>query len=174
MQTQAYAISQSLTDILAKAIPILALISEKESSSPLAPGKWSRKEILGHLCDSAFNNHRRIVQCLLTGDIVTSGYQQDEWVNIQNYSSMAWAMITDLWTSNNRHIAHITASADPSAMTKPVHHSNWHLFGYAKMEPGDTVRLYDLLWDYLYHLEHHLYQISPTYIRTIEKPMHQR
>jgi hypothetical protein len=42
--------------------PLLLVIDEQTFSHKPAPGKWSKKEIPGHLVDSANNNHQRFLR----------------------------------------------------------------------------------------------------------------
>ena len=66
-----------LRTVVASAIPALTAIADVASAVPRAPGKWSRKEILGHLIDSALNNHERFVRAQFTDDLMCPTYDQD-------------------------------------------------------------------------------------------------
>lgn len=68
----------------------LLKISEAESESRLGPGQWSAKEVLGHLIDSAANNHRRFVKAQWQEDLVFSGYDQERWVAVQGFGVQFW------------------------------------------------------------------------------------
>src|ERR687889_278605 len=61
----------------------LLSLTEGEARVPLAEGKWSAKEVIGHLIDSASNNHQRFVRAQLKEDLVFEGYAQEEWVRAQ-------------------------------------------------------------------------------------------
>jgi hypothetical protein len=52
-----------------------------------APDRWSKKEILGHLIDSAANNHQRFVRAQGTPRLEFPGYEQEFWVATQAYAS---------------------------------------------------------------------------------------
>ncbi|MCB0841112.1 MAG: DinB family protein, partial [Bacteroidetes bacterium] len=80
-------------------------IEDLLASKHPAPGKWSSKEILGHLIDSAANNHRRFVQAAYQDDFVFDGYDQDKWVAVQRYNEVPWIFLLDLWKSYNLHLA---------------------------------------------------------------------
>ena len=84
-----------------------ALISEQQSQIPRADEKWSPREIVGHLIDSAANNHQRFVRAQFTDDLVFAGYQQEEWVEAQRYRDEPWNDLVQLWQLYNRHILHI-------------------------------------------------------------------
>ena len=126
----------------------LSAITEPESETRPAAGKWSRKEVLGHLIDSASNNHQRFVRAQLDGALSFPGYQQEAWNRAQQYQSEPWANLVRLWASYNRHLAHVIAAIPNEAgLTKCV------------IGSGASITLEFLVTDYLTHLEHHLQQI---------------
>src|SRR4030095_11660433 len=65
--------------------------------------KWSAKQIIGHLIDSASNNHQRFVRAQFTNDLVCSGYAQDDWVATQKYNDESWPDLVQLWAGYNMH-----------------------------------------------------------------------
>src|SRR3954469_25932547 len=71
------------------------------------PNRWSAKQIIGHLVDSAANNHQRFVRAQFKDDLVFVGYDQEEWVDIQHYQQDSWPELVQLWKSFNLHIAHL-------------------------------------------------------------------
>src|SRR5436309_9740646 len=91
------------------AVPALRRITPVEAAAKPSPGKWARKEVLGHLIDSAANNHQRIVRAALAGDLRFPGYEQDGWVRSQDYAGADWSCLIDLWRSLNLHLAHVIA-----------------------------------------------------------------
>src|SRR5688572_28162433 len=93
----------------------LHCFTEVESQSRRSAGKWSAKEVLGHLIDSASNNHQRFVRAQLEGGLVFPGYAQDGWNRVQQYQSETWENLVRLWTSYNRHLAHVLAAIPESA-----------------------------------------------------------
>ena len=97
---------------------LLALSAEQAAVRP-APGKWSPKEIIGHLIDSASNNHGRFVRAQLQDDLIFDGYEQAEWVTVQRYQEREWVDLVALWQALNHHIAHVMATADPRALVRP-------------------------------------------------------
>src|SRR5687767_11966414 len=70
------------------------------------PGKWCAREILGHLIDSACNNHRRFVLGHAAATSRWDGYEQEHWVRCQKYADERWIDLMALWTAYNRHLAH--------------------------------------------------------------------
>src|ERR1051325_9895176 len=83
-------IIEDFKSTLANSYDQLVKISDSESAMPLSDGKWSRKEVLGHLIDSASNNHQRFVRAQLAENHSFPGYQQESWVARQGYKDEAW------------------------------------------------------------------------------------
>lgn len=127
----------------------LLAMKEQAASSPLSPGKWSRKEILGHLIDSASNNHQRFVRAQLDDKLDFPEYVQTDWVEVQDYADESWALLVDLWSAYNLHLAHVVANIPPEKLDATC-----------RVGSGDPVRLEDLIAEYVEHMEHHLDQIS--------------
>jgi hypothetical protein len=138
----------SLAAVVAHALPHLSAISEQGAAQRPAPNKWSKKEILGHLIDSAANNHQRLVRLQLEREISLSGYEQDGWVRVTRYQDKPWGEIIALWAAYNRHLATIIETLDPSALDHV-----WHA-------PDGDVTLEFIATDYVRHLKHHLNQIG--------------
>ncbi|HLM97989.1 MAG TPA: DinB family protein [Bryobacteraceae bacterium] len=126
--------------------PLLA-ISEEAAGKPAGSEKWSRKEILGHLIDSASNNHHRFVRLQSEELLVMPSYQQNHWVGSQNYNGREWSELVEFWLAYNRHLAHVIRHVDARAA------------GHIWRAPGKDYRLEFLIEDYLSHLRHHLAQI---------------
>src|SRR5262245_17020217 len=103
---------------LDRAAQQLLLFSDANASVRPAPGKWSKKEIIGHLLDSASNNHGRFVRAQLQDDLVFPGYDQDEWVRVQRYQSRRWVDLVRAWHAYNHQIASVMAAADEDALTR--------------------------------------------------------
>src|SRR5438093_9211691 len=68
---------------------------------------WSAKETIGHLIDSAANNHARFVLAQLRDDLVFPGYEQNRWVEVQHYREASWPQLIELWRAYNLHLLHI-------------------------------------------------------------------
>src|SRR6202142_4410062 len=91
-------------------------IDEARASVRPAPDKWSIKEILGHLVDSAANNHQRFVRLQLSERIDLPGYDGDAWVRVQRYQDRSWREIIDLWQTYNTQLAAVIRHVDPKAL----------------------------------------------------------
>jgi hypothetical protein len=138
----------SLSSVLASALPRLQAISEEAAAQKPAPDKWSKKEILGHLIDSAANNHQRFMRLQLQPEINLPGYDQDNWVRLNRYQQTSWREIVTLWSAYNRHLATVIESLDDAALGHV-----WHA-------PDGDLTLEFIATDYVRHLEHHLKQIG--------------
>jgi hypothetical protein len=139
--------------------PALRAISETKSRRPRAPGKWTPREILGHLIDSASNNHQRFVRARFQEDLVFPGYDQKEWVRGQKYADAPWAELVELWRLYNLHLARVMDATPRALRGRPTTRHNFHRILMLKVEEGAPARLDDLMHDYVAHLEHHIAQI---------------
>jgi hypothetical protein len=122
---------------------------EAKASQKPSPDKWSRKEILGHLIDSASNNHQRFVRAQYAKDTNFLPYEQMTWVNIQNYNSRTWKELLTLWKSYNFHIAHVVENM-PAGCLQVM----------CTIGLGEPVTIGYVVVDYLGHIQHHLRQIE--------------
>ena len=135
------------------------LISEQQSQIPRAAGKWSPREILGHLIDSAANNHQRFVRAQFTDDLVFAGYEQENWVDVQRYQDEPWKDLVQLWQFYNRHILHVIEVAPEEQRTKLRAKHNLHQIASDLLSEDEPVTLEWFMRDYLDHMKKHLGQI---------------
>jgi uncharacterized glyoxalase superfamily protein PhnB len=147
-----------LRDLIDRATPLLLGIPPEITTKRPAPGKWSPKEILGHLIDSASNNHRRFVEAQLREDLTFTGYDQNGWVGAQPYQQSPWAELVALWRSFNLHLGRLMESVPESTRTLPRARHNLAEIGW-DVSPDQPTTLDFVMSDYVRHLEHHLRQI---------------
>jgi hypothetical protein len=126
----------------------LRAFNEAQSAQSYRPGGWSRKQILGHLIDSAANNHHRFVRALTENPLIMPAYRQEEWVGANQYDQREWASLIEFWTAYNSHLCTFFGNLPPEAAT--------HLCAIGNAQP---VTLEFLMVDYVDHLKHHLTQI---------------
>lgn len=141
-------LSRQLNDVVARAGREFTGLSDTEAGEPIQSGGWSRKQVLGHLIDSAANNHQRFVRALLQDELVWPGYDQEGCVRVERYQDAPWTDLVSLWTSYNRFLAHIVAGI-PEAKLRTV----------CRIGENPAMTLEELAVDYLRHMEHHLEQI---------------
>lgn len=141
-------IAEDLSALVDASRPRLLAVAETRASAKPYPDKWALKEILGHLIDSATNNHQRIVRMQEVADIGVLVYSQTHWVDSQQYLKQQWTDVVDFWYRYNKHLVHVIAHVDPRAL------SNTCDMGY---ETRATLRF--VIEDYVRHVRHHLEQI---------------
>ena len=144
---------------LDRAAERLLAYSDAEASVRPAPGKWSRKEIIGHLLDSASNNHGRFVRAQLQDDLVFPGYDQDAWVRVQRYQERRWADLVDAWRAYNHQIANIMEAAEPAVLARPRARHNLDEIAWKLVPHAEPATLEYFMRDYVGHLKHHLAQV---------------
>lgn len=141
-------ISADLNDAIRSGLDLFSQAEEARTTLRSREGGWCAREILGHLIDSACNNHRRFVIGRDAPPVVFQGYSQDDWVARQRYADVSFRSLVELWSAYNRHLAHLIAVTPPDA------------FVNAGTGPdGDVVTLGFLMTDYVRHLRHHLDQL---------------
>lgn len=122
------------------------LIPDELFSLKVSPGKWSKKEVIGHLIDSAQNNLRRFICGQYETVPPRIVYAQDFWVNASNYQQMPKDDVIQLWKLLNRQIANILVQMPAENYQKQC----------------ETNQLHSIEWlaiDYVKHLKHHLNQV---------------
>jgi hypothetical protein len=137
----------------------LATLPESVVSWRPSATAWSIKEIIGHLIDSAANNHQRFVRAASQEELVFPGYEQDDWVRTQAYGSAPWEPLVMLWQSYNLHLARVMATMPASVRERRRETHNFHQIGFRTFSADQPVTLDDLMEDYVVHLEHHLAQV---------------
>jgi hypothetical protein len=141
------------------ATPRLLQITEAQSEQPRAEDHWSSKQIIGHLIDSAANNHARFVLGQLKDDLVFSGYDQNGWVQIQHYQEAPWPQLIELWRAYNLHLLHVMSWAAPDKRHHQCTQHSLQTIAFETMSESEPATLEYLMKDYVVHLKHHLGQI---------------
>src|SRR5579872_1654092 len=111
--------AERLTELLRMVPARLVDISDEEASRTSGPGRWSKKQLLGHLIDSAGNNHQRFVRAQTESLHEFPTYQQETWVAVQHYGSEPWPDLVNLWLLFNRHLLHVVQHVPESALSHP-------------------------------------------------------
>lgn len=139
------AIADQLETVIREYLPQLKNIPEEEFSHKTSPGKWSKKEILGHLVDSAQNNIRRFIVAQYEEKPKIT-YNQDIWVAVSDYQHYNSNELIELWLIINKHICQILRNmsaeqAQRQSQSEELHSIEW------------------LATDYIRHMKHHLHQV---------------
>jgi hypothetical protein len=95
-------LSDQLRCLVETAEPGLRQIPESESRRPALPGGWSRKQVIGHLIDSASNNHQRFVRAMLQPSLDFPSYDQEGNIRVQAVQEADWVLLVSLWAAYNR------------------------------------------------------------------------
>lgn len=135
-----------LEEIIANYYPLLQDLSADQLDYRYAPGKWSRKEEIGHLVDSAQNNIRRFIEAQYQAETPTIVYDQDQWVALSDYASYHPVDLLRLWILLNNHILTILRKMPPENYIKTCQRREQHTIGW-------------LAADYNKHLRYHLHRI---------------
>jgi ribosomal protein S18 acetylase RimI-like enzyme len=144
-----YAIADGLLSTITAAVPLLHQIPESAASERVTRGKWSAKEIIGHLIDSAINNNVRFIRSQQISLLEIPGYTQEFWVKGQAWQLSSWPELIELWAGMNKHLA-LTIRAIPTGA----------LANLIKINEQEPVTLEYVVTDYLHHLKHHLSQVK--------------
>ncbi len=109
----------------------------------LSADRWSLREIVGHLVDSAANNHQRFVRLQDSPRLQFPGYQAERWVEIQRTNLLPWPTLVALWESYNELLLHLAAEVRPECL------------GHVWETPEGPRTLEFLILDYYRHLGDH-------------------
>lgn len=116
-----------------------------------APGKWSRKEILGHLIDSAINNLKRFTEIqFLPQPFYIISYKQDDLVRVNHYQDLPLDHLLDLWKALNMQIIYVVKNIPGDKLNFPVD---------PQYDNGEMKTLGWIICDYVAHMEHHMKQL---------------
>jgi hypothetical protein len=147
-------------DRIAEIAESLFELEDKDMAIPRKEDAWSRKQVLGHLIDSASVNHQRIIEAQITGSIVFEGYKHEQWVDLQNYQSADWEELITLWCSLNMHICEIITKI-PLDILNALHDTHsYDRTAYREIPADKPSTLGYLIEDYFAHMEYHLHQIQ--------------
>ena len=132
-------------ELIQKIYQLLLDCSDPEQTEP---DGWSIKEILGHLVDSASNNHQRLARYTPGENFTFPGYDQEECVRRGHYATFDYDNLVSLWLYYNYLYLHMVAHIPPEHMDSP-------------MTIGDypTMTLGELIADYFVHMQKHESQL---------------
>jgi hypothetical protein len=137
--------SQRLRQTVERALPTLRAL---DGEAPTRGSGWSRKQELGHLIDSAANNHIRFVLAFVDGEFRGQGYAQDKWVDAHGYALMRWDDLVDFWYRYNFLLANLIERIPEDRMGGRC------VIGWGVQTLGFVID------DYVIHMQHHLDHLS--------------
>ena len=138
-------LSQLIRERIDAELPNLRVLSDDRASTPRGEGKWCPKEELGHLIDSAANNHMRFVGGAIGPEFRGPQYAQNEWVRLHGYREMAWPAIVSFWAQYNTLLAELVARIPEERLETPI-----------VIGASPAVSLRFVIEDYVLHMRHHL------------------
>jgi hypothetical protein len=150
---------QDFRETILSATEHLRALEARTNSSSHPAEQWTAKEILGHLIDSAANNHQRFIRAQSMEELVFPGYEQNSWVELQNYNDESWLDLIQLWSLYNLHLIHVVTQIPQNVLTKPRKTHNLDQIAWKAVDSNQPVTLLYFVRDYLGHLKHHLNQI---------------
>ncbi len=138
-------LSTFLAETIERELPSLRTLTEERASMARAPGKWSAKEELGHLIDSAANNHIRFVRAAIEAEFRGPGYSQNDWVRLHGYSNMQWETIINFWFQYNTFLV---------GLVDRIPEDRLETLCFIGTSPAVTLRF--VIEDYILHMQHHI------------------
>ena len=155
--------SKVLQSIISTASANIERMERDELNFKRSPEKWSKKEILGHLVDSAYNNHQRFLRAQQQGHLNFSTYDQNDWVVKNNYQNRDLDDVLETWNTANLHLYELINALPEEVLYGTTTDHNFHKICFNRLKENESTSLNYLIWDYLEHLEYHLAQIIPDY-----------
>ena len=139
-------LAQSLEQVVAfESVNLRVLTDEDAAHRPAGPDSWSRKEELGHLIDSAVNNHVRFTRASLENGFSGPSYDQDGWVRAHGYHELPWLSLLDAWRQHNDMLGRLVKRIPDE-----------RLEASCRIGSDAPVTLRFLIEDYILHMQHHL------------------
>lgn len=129
----------------------LSALPKEVVTGPRNRQRRNIQQLVGHMVDSAANNHHRIVRLQYTSELVFPDYrlENDQWIAIQNYQGRDWLELLQFWRLYHRHISHIIRNVDPHALRHIWHDCD-----------GTEETLQSIIEGYLWHFNLHLSEIK--------------
>jgi hypothetical protein len=141
--------ADDLIEIVERSFEELRRFNDAGAASRPSADRWSPKQILGHLLDSAVNNHQRFVRAQAAPEISFPAYEPEFWVEVQGYQECSWIELMQVWGHYNLQLARVIRRIPDDKLENVCH-----------IGDNAPVNLEFLIEDYLVHLKDHLRQIE--------------
>ena len=142
-------LAAELKRLVSSAAGPLEMLDDAEAAVRPSPGEWSKKEVIGHLIDSAANNHQRFVRALHADRLVFPAYEQEQWVACQHHNRIAWEQLLAFWRAYNLHLVHLVLHIPEEKIEVPC-----------TIGSDAPVSLGFLVEDYMAHMKLHFEQLQ--------------
>ncbi len=139
-----FELSQLLKRTIDGELPNLLSVPERDAGVKMA-GAWSRKEELGHLIDSASNNHLRFVRAALEAEFHGPSYDQNGSVSLHGYQDLSWSDLVEFWRRYNTLLVQVVARIPDDKLNTQC-----------RVGDSQPVTLQFLIVDYVAHMQHHV------------------
>ena len=149
-KTQGEKLAEEIQKTVFSVLQAIRTMDEKKVHEKQHPTSWAKIEILGHLTDSAINNHQRIIRAIIEPHTESNGYNQNAWVEAQRYINRDWAMVFSVWMNLNYLLLAAVREVPDAALNHTI-----------SIDGKEPITLKFLVKDYNDHLKHHLNQIIP-------------
>ena len=153
-------VAGQLRAVVDEGVRVFERVPEAATAARPAPDKWCAREIIGHLIDSACNNHRRFVINQDAEALVMDSYAQNEWVARQRYREIAASELVPLWAAYNGQLARVIEAIPDDVLERPRGRMGGRRFPYFACPQTAFVTLGYVVDDYVGHIRHHLRQIQ--------------
>jgi hypothetical protein len=143
-------IINNLKQAIERYYSLLLNIDDASFSLKSTPDKWSKKEELGHLIDSAQNNIQRFIR-VQHEENVHIRYNPDNWVAMNDYQMRDTKELMELWYLLNKQIATIL---------EKMPQEKWETLMSFDVNPDVKNTTLFIAEDYVKHMTHHLESIN--------------
>lgn len=151
-------IASDLRAVIDEGLQLLAEVPESVTTLRVADGDWCAREIVGHLIDSACNNHRRFIINQALATLSVEPYAQNDWTTRQRYAEEPFSDLVALWSAYNRHLAHVIEAIPDAVLWQSRGPVAGLGFAYVPVDT-DTASIALLAEDYVGHIRHHFRQL---------------
>ena len=152
-------IAASLRAAVEEGLAFFRGVSEDWTARRPSPDAWCAREVIGHLIDSACNNHRRFIINQDADRLIVDPYEQTAWVARQRYAETPASELVATWAAYNRQLVRVIEAMPDVVLNRSRGPAAGHRFSYIEVPRRASVTLRDLVEDYVGHIRHHFTQV---------------